>query len=206
MDASQKGATKVSSSRPGRLLTPGSGFRQTNCNILSVMNATFPAPPALFCRVDRVLCMFKNFQPPTRPSAIVPRVWKAFAARSCNQIPLILQKFARITFFFWEQFFFFFFPHGYSKRGAYNKSFLHTAFLSLLESRNEDEVGITTLQRADNKPPLPPSLPLICCKRICGPGFGMAAVQGTELPSTPYLFALDTRVVANLPQEDNISL
>lgn len=34
----------------------------------------------------------------------------------------------------------------------------------------------------------------------------MAAVQGTKLPSTPYLFALDTRVVANLPQEDNISL
>lgn len=81
---------------------------------------------------------------------------------------------------------------------------MHAAFL---ESRREDELGIMMLQHADNTPPLlPPFLSLICCKRICGPGFGMAAVQGTKLPSTPYLFALDTSVVVNLPQEDNISL
>lgn len=36
------------------------------------------------------------------------------------------------------------------------KSFLHFAFLSVLESRNEDEVGIMMLQHADNKPPLLP--------------------------------------------------
>lgn len=34
----------------------------------------------------------------------------------------------------------------------------------------------------------------------------MAAVHGTRLPSASYLFALDTGVVANLLQEDNISV
>lgn len=48
----------------------------TECNILSVMNAIFPLPPALFCRVDMVLCMFKNLEPPTQPSAIMPCVGK----------------------------------------------------------------------------------------------------------------------------------
>lgn len=130
----KKGATKVSSLRLSLLLTR-ERLPTTNCNILSIMNATFPGPPVLFCGVDQVLCMFKNLEPPTQPSAIVPHVWKAFAMRSCNQIPPILQKFAQMTFFFWEQFFYAVvqFPTTV-KGGGYNKSFLHTAFLSLLES------------------------------------------------------------------------
>lgn len=62
------------------------------------------------------------------------------------------------------------------------------------------------LECADNTHTRTPRSSLICGKRICGPGFGGAAVQGTGLSNTPYLFALDTRVVANLPEEDNISL
>lgn len=168
-----------------------------------------PVPPAPFCRVDRVLCMFKNLEPPTRPSAIVAARLESICralmqSDSSDPAEVCSHNFLFLGAGFWVVPP----PPNYSKEGerGCNKSFLQTALLSLLESRNEDEVGITTLQRADNRPPLPPSLPLICCKRICGPGFGMAAVQGTKLPSTPYLFALDTRVVANLPQEDNISL
>lgn len=48
----------------------------TKCNISGVMNAIFPLPPSLFCRVDIVLCMFKNLEPPTQPSAVMPCVGK----------------------------------------------------------------------------------------------------------------------------------
>lgn len=56
-------------------------------------------PPALFCRVDMVLCMFKNSQLPTQPSAIT-RVGKYL---SCNQI---LQKFVHKLLFAadWESY------------------------------------------------------------------------------------------------------
>lgn len=72
------------------------------CNILSVMDAIFPLffffPPVLLCRVDVALCMFKNSQPPTQPSAITPCVGKYLSRTRAIKIPLILQKFVQITF------------------------------------------------------------------------------------------------------------
>lgn len=173
-------------------------FLTTKCNILSVMNAVSPLPLALFCRVDMVLCMFKkNLQPPTQPSAITLCVGKYFSRThairflwSCRSLvrQLFLLLIVKVT--------------NYS--GENNKitfALLSHQFCSR-EVKMKRELWCCCMQITN----LPSSLSLICCKRICGPGFGMAAVQGTKLPSTPYLFALDTSVVANLPQEDNISL
>ena len=94
-------------------------------------------PPALLCRVDMVLCMFKNSQLPTQPSAITPRVGKYL---SCNQI---LQKFVRKNFSLLQ-----IGKVTSHTEGNTVKSLLHAAFLSVLSSRSEDETGIMMLQRA----------------------------------------------------------
>lgn len=111
------------------------------------MNAIFPRPPALFCRVDMVLCMFKNSQPPTQPSAITPRVGKFFE-RPCNQIPPMLQKVCSSNF-------------GKSRKLRQEMQQSHSCILpsyQFWKSRSKDEIGITMLQHADNKPSPPPSL------------------------------------------------
>lgn len=65
---------------------------------LECNECNFPRPPALFCRVEMVLCMLRNSQPSHTTICYHAVCWKVFITHFCNQIPLIRQKFVLITF------------------------------------------------------------------------------------------------------------